>query len=42
MNELGGYRKDLSVALTGLDIEEKADLVERAFWIACPFAPGGL
>ena len=39
MNELGGYRKDLSVALTGLDIDEKADLVERAFWIACPFAP---
>jgi hypothetical protein len=39
MNELGGYRKDLSVALTGLDIDEKADLVERAFWIACPFEP---
>ncbi len=39
MNELGGYRKDLSVALTGLNIDEKADLVERAFWIACPFAP---
>jgi hypothetical protein len=39
MNELGGYRKDLSVALTGLDIDEKADLVERAFWVACPFEP---
>jgi hypothetical protein len=39
MNELGGYRKDLSVALTGLDIEEKADLVEKAFWMASPYAP---
>jgi hypothetical protein len=36
MNELGGYRKDLSVAITGLDIEGKADLVERAFWAASP------
>ena len=24
MNELGGYRNDLAVALTGLDIEAKA------------------
>jgi Acyclic terpene utilisation family protein AtuA len=40
MNEIGGYRKDLSVALTGLDIEEKARLVEDAFWRACPFSPG--
>src|ERR1700677_3237486 len=39
MNEIGGYRKDLSVALTGLDIEEKARLVENAFWRACPFSP---
>lgn len=39
MNELGGYRKDLSVALTGLDIEAKAQLVEDAFWSACPFSP---
>jgi len=37
MNEIGGYRKDLNVALTGLDIERKAQLVEDAFWIACPF-----
>ena len=37
MNEVGGYRKDLNVALTGLDIEAKARLVEEAFWIACPF-----
>jgi hypothetical protein len=39
MNEIGGYRKDLSVALTGLDIDAKASLVEAAFWRACPFAP---
>jgi len=39
MNEVGGFRKDLNVALTGLDIEEKARLVEEAFWLACPFAP---
>ena len=39
MNEIGGYRKDLSVALTGLDIDEKARLVEAAFWRACPFSP---
>ncbi len=37
MNEIGGYRKDLVVALTGLDIEEKARLVEDAFWRAGPF-----
>lgn len=39
MNEVGGFRKDLNVALTGLDIQEKARLVEEAFWLACPFAP---
>jgi hypothetical protein len=39
MNELGGYRTDLGVALTGLDIEEKAALVDAAFWEACPFGP---
>jgi len=37
MNEIGGYRKDLNVALTGLDIEAKAQLVDEAFWLACPF-----
>ena len=39
MNEIGGYRKDLNVALTGLDIEAKAELVSDAFWLACPYAP---
>jgi len=39
MNELGGFRNDLSVALVGLDIEAKAKLVEDAFWAACPHRP---
>ncbi len=39
MNELGGYRQDLSVALVGLDIQAKAALVDEAFWAACPYAP---
>ena len=39
MNRLGGFRNDLSVALTGLDVEAKAELVEEAFWLACPHAP---
>ncbi len=39
MNELGGFRNDLAVALTGLDIEAKAAAVEAAFWRACPFTP---
>lgn len=38
-NELGGYRNDVAVALTGLDIEEKAAVVEAAFWAACPYGP---
>jgi hypothetical protein len=39
MNELGGYRNDIAVALCGLDIEAKAQLVEDAFWEACPYKP---
>jgi hypothetical protein len=39
MNELGGYRNDIGIALTGLDIEAKAQLVEDAFWEACPYKP---
>ncbi|MDA8366501.1 MAG: DUF1446 domain-containing protein [Actinomycetota bacterium] len=38
-NQLGGFRQDFTVALTGLDIEAKADLIERAFWRACPHRP---
>lgn len=37
MNEMGGYRNTFTVALTGLDIEEKAALAEAAFWDACPY-----
>ncbi len=37
--ELGGYRQDLEVALTGLDVEAKATLVESAFWHASPYGP---
>jgi hypothetical protein len=39
MNRNGGFRNDMRVCLTGLDIEAKADLVERAFWRACPYEP---
>ncbi|MGH9133359.1 MAG: acyclic terpene utilization AtuA family protein [Ilumatobacteraceae bacterium] len=39
MNELGGYRNDMAIALTGLDIEAKARVVEDAFWAACPYGP---
>ena len=39
MNELGGFRNDMAVALVGLDVEEKAALVEEAFWTACPYEP---
>jgi hypothetical protein len=39
LNRAGGFRNDLSVCLTGLDIEAKAALIEEAFWKACPFRP---
>jgi len=39
INRPGGFRNEMNVCLTGLDIEEKAELVERSFWRACPFAP---
>jgi hypothetical protein len=38
-NQVGGFRQDFTVALTGLDIEAKADLIERAFWRASPHRP---
>ena len=38
-NELGGYRNSFSLALTGLDIEEKATFAEATFWNACPYQP---
>jgi hypothetical protein len=36
MNELGGFRNDIGIALVGLDIDAKAQLIEDAFWLACP------
>ena len=39
-NESGGYRSEITVALTGLDVEAKAALVHDAFWRACPHEPG--
>lgn len=40
MNEMGGFRRDVEVALTGLEVEAKAELVSEAFWRACPHGPG--
>ncbi len=39
INRAGGFRNDMSVCLTGLDVEAKAALIEEAFWKACPHAP---
>ena len=39
-NEMGGYRSEITVALTGLDVEAKAALVHDAFWRACPHDRG--
>jgi hypothetical protein len=39
MNEMGGFRNSFTVALTGLDIEEKAELAAATFWDACVFGP---
>ncbi len=39
LNRAGGFRQDMNVCLVGLDIEEKAKLIEDAFWQASPFAP---
>jgi hypothetical protein len=39
MNQMGGYRNSFTVALTGLDIEAKAELAQATFWDACPMGP---
>ena len=36
LNYVGGYRTTVTLALTGLDIEEKAALVERTLWAGIP------
>ena len=39
INRPAGFRNDMSICLTGMDIEAKAKLVEDGFWAACPYAP---
>ncbi len=39
MNYQGGYRNQIAIGLTGLDIEAKAELIERQFWNQCPYGP---
>ncbi len=39
MNELGGFRNSFTVALTGLDVDEKAAFAQATFWDACPYGP---
>jgi hypothetical protein len=39
MNYQGGYRNQISIGLTGLDIEAKAALIENQFWDQCPYGP---
>ncbi len=36
LNYAGGWRSTITLFLTGLDIEAKADLVERALWAGIP------
>jgi hypothetical protein len=39
LTEWGGYRQDVAVAVTGLDVDAKVAVLERAFWTACRHAP---
>ena len=39
MNYQGGFRNQISIGLTGLDIEANAELIERQFWNSCPYGP---
>jgi acyclic terpene utilization AtuA family protein len=41
LNYAGGWRSTVTLYLTGLDIEAKAALVERALWAAIPGGRGG-
>lgn len=40
LNSLGGWRSTTTLFLAGLDIEEKAALVEQALWSGIPGGPG--
>jgi len=39
INRAGGFRNDVNICLTGLDIEAKAALIEEAFWAASLYKP---
>ncbi len=39
MNSWGGYRTDFRLALTGLDIDAKANLLEQILWRSTPHSP---
>ena len=39
INRAGGFRNDVNICLTGLDIEAKAALIEEAFWASSPYGP---
>ena len=41
-NRIGGYRNTRHRRAHRLDIDAKAELVEAAFWAACPHAPRGV
>jgi hypothetical protein len=40
LNRHGGFRNEMRMAITGLDVEAKAKLLEEAFWELCPYRPG--
>ncbi len=39
INRSGGFRNDVNICLTGLDIEAKAALIEEAFWSSSRYQP---
>jgi hypothetical protein len=39
LNRHGGFRNEMRMAITGLDVEAKARLLEEEFWELCPYPP---
>jgi hypothetical protein len=39
LNRPGGFRNEMRMAITGLDVEAKARLLEQEFWELCPYRP---
>ncbi|MCT1658288.1 acyclic terpene utilization AtuA family protein [Brevibacterium luteolum] len=39
INTLGGYRNDIKIAICGLDVKEKADLLTETYWDYSPYQP---